>query len=343
MKNRKYKILLLAFIVSLGLISCQPSNKTPLLSDSSVFTFVFYNVENLYDTYDDPGKGDQEFLPGSPKQWNAERYLKKISDLSEVLKEIGEKELPEIIGLCEVENVKVVRDLVAHKNLSGGKYKIVHFEDHDPRGIDMALVYRPDEFAVQSQQLLPVRNRQGKTMSRGILYVTGRSGNGEIFHIFINHWPSRERNESSSESGRNEMAMVLKNLTGPLTAKNANVVIMGDMNDEPDNISLRFDLGAQSPGNNGGLINLMYPAMRKGLGTYNFRGDWQMLDNVIASSSLLDGKGYRVKDNKAEVFSRNWMVYTYRNGDFKPDRTYTGDKYTGGPSDHFPVFFRLIP
>jgi predicted extracellular nuclease len=343
MKYCIVKIPTLVIIVWSGLISCQRGEKYPLLSENNDFTFVFYNVENLYDTYDDPVTADQEFLPGSPKQWNSEKYRKKIGDISKVLKELGGMELPEVIGLCEVENGKVVRDLVTHKNLSLGNYKIVHYEDRDRRGIDLALIYRADKFTVLSQKLIPVRNSSGNAMARGILYVTGKPDNGEVFHIFINHWPSRVGNEASSGSGRNEMALALRKLTSPLIAKNSNIVIMGDMNDEPDNISLRFDLGAQSPENKGELINLMFPAMRKGLGTYNFRGDWQMLDNIIVSRSLLDGIGLKVKDSRGEVFSRGWMVYTYRNGDFRPDRTYTGDKYTGGPSDHFPVFFRLVP
>jgi hypothetical protein len=302
-------------------------------------------VENLYDTQDDPAINDQEFLPRGEKQWNFAKYIKKINDISRVIKELGGSELPGVIGLCEVENENVLISLVNHANLRGGQYKIVHFNDRDSRGIDLALIYRPDEFQLLSKELIVVKSSKGGTYARGILHVVGQSGTGEIFHIFVNHWPSRENNDAAKERGRLEMAGTLRRLSDELQIKNRNVhiIIMGDMNDEPENLSLSKILGAVQPGRHSpsGLVNLMYPAMSRGEGTVKFRNDWKMLDNLIVSESLLDNRGFRVEGNRGFVFSAEWMKFRTRKGQISPDRTYVGNKYTGGVSDHFPVYFRL--
>jgi predicted extracellular nuclease len=314
--------------------------------DDNTLTIAFYNVENLYDTEDDPRTDDREFLPGGSKQWNFKRYSKKISDLARVISELGGKELPEIVGLCEVENDKVLLDLVNHPDLSPGHYRFVRFNDRDSRGIDLAFLYRPDEFRLLSSQLVPVRSSRGGRFARGILYITGQAKNGEIFHIFVNHWPSRENNTDQREGGREEMAAALRHLTDELRLKdmNAGIVIMGDMNDEPDNISLSRILAAVPPGRHSasGLVNLMYPARLKGSGTVKFRKEWKMLDNLIVSESLLDNRGYRVNDGKGFVFSAGWMEFRTRQGEVSPNRTYVGNRYAGGVSDHFPVYFRMI-
>jgi len=158
-------ILFLSVMVMLS-TGCKPRKKQLPLQDNSRITLAFYNVENLYDISDDPRTNDQEYLPGSPKKWDQKKYLKKIEGLSRVLKELGDEELPEIIGLCEVENAIVVEDLGAHENLASGRYEVVHFNDRDSRGIDMALVYRPSEFQMESAKLLPVKNSQGNSMAR---------------------------------------------------------------------------------------------------------------------------------------------------------------------------------
>lgn len=337
----------LIILAVMGFSGCQPRKKEPLRPDDHTLTFAFYNVENLYDIEDDPRTNDQEFLPKGLKRWDERKYSKKIGDLSLALKALGGKELPEIIGLCEVENKKVVEDLVAHPNLAEGNYQVVHFHDRDSRGIDQALAYRSDEFSLESSRLIAVRKSGGGMHARGILYVSGRSNNGEMFHIFVNHWPSRENDEVSREQGRKDMAAALRKLSDDIQCRqrDGHVVIMGDMNDEPDNASLRDVLGATPPGQAGrsGLVNLMFPAMEKGHGSYKFQGDWKMLDNLVVSESLLDSTGYRVENNRGYVFSMPWME-EFRNsaGEMSPDRTYAGDKYTGGTSDHFPVYFRLF-
>ncbi len=342
-KSRRLACTLLVAALATLLPCCRKGKRAPV-SDDKRLTMVFYNVENLFDTSDDPSVKDEEFLPGAPKNWNDRRFGEKTGKLSRVLRELGGEELPEIIGLCEVENESVVQALVGHPNLAAGGYRVVHFNDRDSRGIDLALAYRPDEFAVESARLVPVRRSDGKGLPRGILAVTGTAGNGEKFHLFINHWPSRDGNDPDAELGRLASGDALRKLTEGLEGKTSHVVIMGDLNDEPGDESIRTRLGAAPPGGieNRGLVNLMVPDQRRGKGTYRYRGTWQMLDHMIVSRSLTDTTGYRVENGKGEVFSRYWMEFQSRNGEVRPDRTYAGDQYTGGPSDHFPVYFRLI-
>lgn len=308
-------------------------------------TIVFYNVENLFDTENEPGKRDGEFTPDGSKKWTEERYQKKLDTLARVLSSINENELPEIIGLCEVENKKVVTDLVNSTHLAKGNYKVVHFESPDFRGIDCALIYRPDEFKVVKS--FPVRvnfKDDSKYTTRDILYVKGETKNREEFHIFVNHWPSRIGGVAKTEPKRIEVAGILKSKIDSVLAASpkAKIIVLGDMNDEPSNRSLIEILDAQKPETqNAELVNLMYPIHEKNKGSYNYRGNWNMLDNIVVSTNLLDKRGFECIDKQGFVFSKVWMEHKNRNGQISPGRTYGGPNYYGGISDHFPVYFTL--
>lgn len=352
MKNRTEKdvrysikraILIFAFFAALG---CGNSDTTRS-RNANTLTAVFYNVENLYDYYDDPDIDDSEYLPQSEKKWDEKRYRKKLNDLSQVLSRINKKELPEIIGLCEVENRQVVEDLTKTQALAKGQYKIIHYDTPDARGIDVALIYRPDKFTATHHRTLPViLPGRKKPTSRNILYVEGKMTDGETLHVFVNHWPSRNEGLQKSEPNRVAAAKALKSITDSLLLKNpdTNILIMGDMNDTPDNKSLREILEAAHPDEyrHPALVNLMYPLQRRNEGSYNYRGSWDMLDNIIVSSALLNGKGFRVENSEGVVFSEPWMTYENQQGQNAPNRTYSGPRYIGGISDHFPVFCRLV-
>ena len=308
-------------------------------------TVVFYNVENLFDLEDEPGKQDGEFTPQSEKNWDMTKYRKKLADISRVISGINEGDLPEIVGLCEVENEKVLQDLVRTGLLASGNYQIVHHESPDFRGIDCALIYRPDEFQVVDHFAVPVRFDDDPSFStRDILYVKGRTLNRQEFHIFVNHWPSRIGGVAQTEPKRLKVAHILKIKIDSvmIASPNGHIIVMGDMNDEPDNKSLLEVLGAKPPSAPGALlVNLMYPEFTEGRGSYNYRGSWDMLDNLIVSPGLLDSKGFRVVDEKGYIYRESWMEYTNSQGDLVPNRTYGGPTYYGGVSDHFPVYFRL--
>ncbi|MCG6188418.1 endonuclease/exonuclease/phosphatase family protein [Maribellus maritimus] len=342
MKHKLY--LSFSVIIFIGFVLFSSCSKEKSENRKNL-TIAFYNVENLFDTVDEPGKMDEEFTPGSDKQWTDERYRKKLQDISAVLSSIDKKELPEIIGLCEVENKKVVSDLVHTDKLAAGKYGIVHYESPDVRGIDCALVYRPDEFKVLD--CLPVHitfKNEPDYKTRDILYVKGRTKNREVFHLFVNHWPSRIGGEEQTEPKRVAVAAVLRAKIDSVLHVNpkAKIIVMGDMNDEPVNKSLSETLSAGIPGkSNKELVNLMYPDDLQNLGSYNFRGNWNMLDNLIVSTNLLDEEGFQCKDKKGFVFHEEWMEYKNNRGEVSPNRTYGGPNYYGGISDHFPVYFKL--
>jgi len=329
----------LFILLVIGLTSCS-SVKNTLRHE---YTVMSYNVENLYDTVNDPKIPDEEFLPSSEKKWNVEKYRKKLNDISKVISEVNQQELPEIIGLAEVENQQVLVDLVNTENLKG-KYGIVHEESPDYRGIDVALIYRKDAFREIAHEVLPVNFPDDPAFkTRDILHVTGEIRNTAI-HIFVNHWPSRIGGDGKTEPKRILAASVLKKKVDEILASDtkARIIIMGDMNDEPANKSLNETLGAKEPGTGATLVNLMFPDDKAGKGTYFYSGNWNMLDNLVVSESVWKGKGFRVEEGKGNIFSSDWMIFRNKNGDKTPNRSYVGNKYVGGVSDHFPVYFKMI-
>lgn len=341
MKTLFSRVIFISVFAIVFLFSCSKGD----FNSKHNLTIAFYNVENLFDLEDEPGKMDEEFMPNSEKKWNQERYIKKLNDLSKVLSSINRNELPEIIGLCEVENKKVVEDLVKTGQLVNGKYKVVHYGSPDFRGIDCALVYRSDEFMVINSFPIKVNFKdEPNYLTRDILYVKGKTKNREEFHIFVNHWPSRIGGTEQTEFKRIEVATILKGKIDSIQTTDAlaNIVVLGDMNDEPSNNSLAKILMAQKPETlNADFVNLMFPVQKNGKGSYVYQGNWNMLDNIVVSKSLLDEKGFKCVDKKGFVFHEDWMEFKNKDGQISPNRTYGGPNYYGGISDHFPVYFTL--
>jgi len=345
MKNitKHFGLKIFLFLLTIFLVaSCNKEKIAP----KKKLAIVFYNVENLFDLENEPGKNDGEFTPGGSKKWTQERLDKKLEDISRVLSSVNETELPEIIGLCEVENRQVLESLINTKSLSEGNYQIIHYESPDYRGIDNALIYRPDEFKVISSQPIRIRFPEDPDyVTRDILYVKGKTLNRETFHFFVNHWPSRIGGEQETEPKRMHVASILKEKIDSVSHadKNPKIIILGDMNDEPANKSLLNTLGAKDPHlePNAVLQNLMFKIDNQIFGSYNFRGNWNMLDNIVVSKNLLDKKGFRCAEKQGYVFHQEWMEFKNRNGEMSPNRTYGGSNYYGGISDHFPVYFKL--
>jgi len=333
--RKNLKLLVFALLI---FCSCTSVKRT-LRHEYSV---ISYNVENLFDTVDDPKIPDEEFLPGSEKKWDDKAYQKKLNDLARVILEINPKELPEIVGLVEVENRTVLEDLVHTAQLKD-RYNIIHEESPDYRGIDVALIYRSDAFQEIEHEVLPVVFPDDPNFkTRDILYVTGKIRNKTV-HIFVNHWPSRIGGDDKTEPKRVLAASVLKNKTDQILAidPKARIIIMGDMNDEPANKSLQETLAAGSPDSESKLVNLMFPDDVAGLGTYFYSGNWNMLDNLVVSKPVIKGKGFKIENKKGYIFSNEWMIFTNKNGAKTPNRTYVGNKNVGGVSDHFPVYFKM--
>lgn len=317
-----------------------------------VATIGFYNLENLFDTLDTPDVRDTEFTPEGSKNYNTKIYQEKLDHLAQVISEMGTELTPHgpaLLGVAEIENKSVLEDLVAHPKIADRNYQIVHYDSPDKRGIDVALLYQPTYFAVVRSKAVPIEIYEAdstRVFTRDILWVSGNF-DGEILHVLVNHWPSRSGGQAVSQPRRNFCALTCKRIIESLTTynKDAKIVIMGDLNDDPTSPSVKRILAAQGKKEKvrpGGLFNPMYDYYKKGIGSNAYRDAWSLFDQIIVSSGFLkeDQDGYYFM--KAKIFNQPYL--TQKTGQYKgyPFRTFVGDAYMGGYSDHFPVYSFLL-
>ncbi|NDW19689.1 endonuclease/exonuclease/phosphatase family protein [Dysgonomonas sp. 216] len=313
---------------------------------AQLYSVAFYNVENLYDTKRDKSIEDADFTPQGAKKWTNDKYEKKIENISEVLAKLGNntKRLqPCIIGLAEVENRAVLEDLIHSKNLKKNNYKIIHRDSPDKRGIDVALLYNPSIFKPSGYSTYKFASADSPWYkSRDFLLVSGSIANEKV-HIIVNHWPSR-RGESSSEL-REYAASVCKHIHDSIYKKEptSKIIIMGDLNDNPDDNSCRLMLKARksvSAVKKGGLYNTMWSLYKKGEGSYRYQRKWNMYDQIIISESLLNKKS-ALKYVGAEVFNPDFLFQ--HKGAFRgyPFRSFSGNTFINGYSDHLPIIIFL--
>ncbi len=309
--------------------------------------FVFYNVENLFEPGNDPGVADDAFTPEGMYQWNYGKYYKKTLNIAKTLIAVGGWEPPDFIGLAEIENWQVLYDLATKTPLSRYGYRIVHENSPDMRGIDNGVLYRPESLNELSHSAIPYNpEADNEHRSRDILYIRFLYGEHDTLHVFVNHWPSRVGGKDQSSMRRNRAASRLKAVTDSLleTNKRAKIVILGDFNDEPDDESLAKILGVASDIEklpSPGLYNLMYPYKGTGRGTLyhsDVAGGWNIFDQAIVAAVLLKGTGLKVYSGRAYIFEGPWLLDV--NG--RPRRSFKGPVFTGGYSDHLPVYFDLV-
>lgn len=311
--------------------------------------FMFYNVENLFDIYDDSLKLDGEFLPDGYKHWTKKKYINKINQIYKVIMDLGGWDPPVLIGLCEIENLSVLEDLINITPLSNYKYRIIHQESPDRRGIDVALLYRMDIFKPDFYKALKLNLRSGKKTSRDILYVRGHISTTQNLHIFINHWPSKSGGEIASQPDRISAAKLLKQHTDSLfiNYKNPGIIITGDFNDDPDSKVMKDILKAQTDFefiNNEELYNLSYQFSKKqNEGSYKYQGRWNIIDQFIISGNLFNtNKKLLTSFSGCKIFKRDYLLEDDKSFlGKKPFRTYLGPIYHGGFSDHLPVYLEL--
>lgn len=325
----------LVFLLSLFLSNAFTQEKNIIVA--------FYNVENLFDTINDPSIDDEEFTPEGSKKWNTERYNKKLTDISKVLKAIGDDKLPDLVGFAEVENRIVLEDLIAANPTEKDNYSIVHEESPDVRGIDVGIIYNKNVLKYIAHKSIPVNTGEVYKV-RDILYTKFILDNSDTIHVFVNHWKSRSGGQEQTEPERIVCAQTLKNEIDSIRSINPNskILAVGDLNDEPTNKSVFETLKANNTNEPGTLTNLMLPFSKKGLGSHSYRGNWSALDQIIISNNLISfKKGYHVLNSEAHIFSADWITFTNKNGQKSPNRTYGGSNYYGGYSDHYPVYVIL--
>ncbi len=306
---------------------------------------MFYNTENLFDTINDPKTRDDEFTPSGQEHWTPVRYEKKLKDISKVITDVTPHKLPDLIGLSEVENLTVLKDLVHTGKLKKTDYGIVHEDSPDLRGIDVALLYKKETFKTITHRSISIHFPHDTMKVRNILYVKGKAG-GETLHLFVNHWKSRYGGVKATEQKRVYSAVVLRRTVDSILnfEPEARILIMGDFNDEPTNMSIMQMLNATNKRKNIGrrdLYNLMYDLHNlHDTGTYSYKGHWDMLDQIIVSYPFLqDTKGWHTNYQGGHIFSEEWMLYDNPKAGRKvPNRTYAGPIYFGGVSDHLPVY-----
>jgi len=345
------RIFIFIAVVPLLLAGSCEKNKPVVTGDPNPFYRVmFYNVENLFDTEDDPATDDSEFLPGSEKQWNQVRYQDKLDKIARVVSDLGGDTLPVLVGLCEVENGKVIGDLLKIDPLAGSDYRVVHQESPDKRGIDVALLYRYRYFTLHRSEFIPVRfDSDTAARTRDILYAVGTLGGIDTLHFFVGHWPSRSGGEIESRPLRLHVAGIIRDRVDSIRTfhPDALIVITGDFNDEPEDLSVTSGLGAllvAADPKDGDLYDLT-PVIRSGQpqGTYKYRGSWNLLDHMVVSGSLLDTTGsLYTRPVEMKVFSRSYLLENDEEymGQ-RPFRTYLGPYYHGGYSDHLPVYLNI--
>lgn len=334
-------------VLSLAVLSFLPGG-----SDSEGrgdIRFVFYNTENLFDTYDDPAKIDEEFLPWGIKGWNRERYEDKLHKIFKVMVNIGGWELPDLIGLCEIENRAVLEDLLNKTPLSREKYGIIHEDSPDARGIDVGFLYRRDKFLPIEHEAIHIDLPDDSVTTRDILRIKGALDKRDTVHIFICHFPSKRGGQAVSEPKRIYVAGVLRAKVDSLLAADpdAAIIITGDFNDEPLNISIHDVLKAGGNWNemdSDSLYNFMYRKQADdGRGSYKYGGFWDMLDQFIVSKGLMEGrKGIYVSPSSGQIYEAPWLLEEDPEAPgMKPFRTYGGAYYYGGYSDHLPIYLDI--
>lgn len=320
----------------------------------SVYGVGFYNLENLFDTCHDEGHNDYEYLPDGTNKWTGLKYSHKLKNMARVLSEMGTDKLPGVgcaaIGVSEVENAKCLTDLCNQEPLKARNFQFVHVEGPDQRGVDCALLYNPKLFQVRDVKLVPyiyIKPEDANRATRGFLTVSGTMA-GEHVTIIVNHLPSRGAVSFYREEGGRQLRIVKDSLIAE--DPNVKLIIMGDMNDDPQDKSMAKSLGAvrkmkdvEAPA---GLWNPWWDVLASGTGTLQYQGAWNLFDQIILSHSLLDIKGTKdystLKLWNYHIFSRDYLFQ--KDGKYKGNtlRTHAGGVWLDGYSDHLPTVVYLI-
>lgn len=314
---------------------------------------MFYNFENLFDPENDSLTNDDEFTPTGTRFYTKSRMYHKINNIARVVFAVGQGNLPALIGACEVENRNVLEKLVRYSALKKFRYKIVHYDSPDGRGIDVALLYRPEMYKVVSSRPVPVSyDSLGMRRTRDILYVKGVLAGSDTLHVFVNHWPSRYGGVQSTIEKRRIAARVLRRTTDSICAvqPSAMFLVMGDLNDDPDDPSVKEELEALFPDEVSAsdgcrYVNLMRELLRANAeGTLKHQDHWNVFDQFMVPASMVNLTApWQVKAFKAFALRADFLFEAdERWGGRRLFRTYSGFRYTGGYSDHLPVYLDLI-
>lgn len=342
--NRKSILVFLFFAISLT-----------VYAQTKPYKIVFYNLENFFDTVNDPEVLDDEFTPEGPKKWTQDKYDKKLHNMERVFFDIAaiNKDYPVVIGVSEVENRNVLEDIVAAPKLAPANYRIVHHDSPEARGVDVAFFYRADVFKLEGEKAIrTIIPSLPNFKTRDILTMWGKI-DGEDFLFMVGHWPSRLGGEEASEYKRIAVGEQMRSIADSVKQirPDVKVVLMGDFNDDPTDPSITQGLGAKLKVKElqKGDYYAPYASMLKaGYGTLAYGDAWNIFDNIVVTENLVNDTTDKLKIQKApgskfygNIFKRHYMVQ--KEGQYKgyPLRTYVGNNFQGGYSDHFPVYIYI--
>ena len=343
------KLILLCFFSFLSInIRAQQANSTKY----KIATVAFYNLENLFDTENDPETFDDDRTPTGADKWTKEKYQDKLKNMAHVISQIGKEVTgfaPAVIGVCEIENRKVLEDLISQPTLAAYNYGIIQYDSPDRRGIDVAFLYQKEVFLPinsEAHELFIFDKEKERIYTRDQLVISGFL-DGEEMYFLVNHWPSRFGGEKRSSFKRNLAAALNKKIIDSIQIKNpyAKIITMGDFNDNPEDESLKDILEVKNSKKNlqlGDLYNPMATLAEKGVGASAYRDNWSLFDQIILSEAFLKKEYSSFQFYQAHVFSKDFLITP--SGKYKgyPFRSYGYEGYTGGYSDHFPVYVYLI-
>lgn len=319
-----------------------------------VNTIAFYNLENLFDTENDPLTYDDDRTPDGKDHWTEEIYQDKLKNMAKVMAEIGAEvsgSAPTIIGVCETENRKVLEDLVNQETLVEQDYGIIQFDSPDRRGIDVALLYKkklftPTHYKAKELLIYDDNDKSKRVFTRDQLVVSGVL-DGEKIHLIVNHWPSRSGGEKRSRSKRIKAAKLNRQIIDSIFSDDpyAKIITMGDLNDDPSNTSVKDHLNAKRKTSELGikeLYNPMEDLAKQGYGSLAYRDSWNLFDQIIISTELTkkDFSSYRFY--QAGIYNKTYLVNAHGRYKGYPYRSFASGSYTGGYSDHFPVYIYLV-
>ncbi len=341
MNIRKIIVLIIWLLLGNALIAQEKSFQVAL--------FGFYNVENLFDTIDDPLVDDAEFLPSGLNTWNSAKYSLKLDRISEVIAKLGNEVAPGgpvVLGVSEIENRGVLEDLINTPALKPLNYGVVHYNSPDRRGVDVGLLYQKNRFLVEGSRSFRLYTEDTSFLTRDQLLVWGKL-DGDMVYFLVNHWPSRRGGEARSAPKRKAAAALSRHIYDSLYAANPTVkfILMGDLNDDPVNASITKVLKAKARRRDvaaGDLFNPMHKLYQDGVGSYAYKDSWDLYDQLVVSSGLVTGDSSTYLLVKAKVFNAQFLKQ--KTGTFAgyPWRTQAGGQYIAGYSDHFPVYGILV-
>lgn len=345
--KRKLLMLPLAALIIIGsTIMADAQNRR-----ARVFGVMFYNLENLFDSINNNGKYDHEFSPEGKNKWDGKRYKKKIHNMAYAISRMSTKTTPEgpsIIGVSEVENKSVLLDLVADPQIAERGYKVIHHDSPDRRGIDVSLLYNPKDFRplTVSNHVLRIDSMPW-FRTRDQMCVVGLLG-GKRVAVIVNHWPSRRGGAEQSFYLRKAAAELTKQISDSLMRidPNIGIIMMGDLNDSPYDKSMTEVLGARKTVDEtapGEFYNPFWQLLDKGIGSYIYRGKWDLFDQIVVNYNLVRNPATGLQFINARVCNEEFLKQT--EGKYKgyPFRTFSEGAFIGGYSDHFPteIFLKL--